>query len=306
LLARYRATPVHSEGVSDQIWYSHLRLIERYPTLWPVFPFTVLLALASRPRPTVFCLAVFVPALAVLSFGAMKHTHYLYFLQPFLFVIWGIALARAWRFLRRCVGASADRALRQVAPALAGRAASAALIAGAVLFLLVANGAPARTLLKPFGVALGENERATDWTTASALLEPWLRSTPVILTANDLHALYYLGDYDFALNASRVSETPSGEEFARDPRTGRPAIGTPESLERILRCYPAGLILTDTFSWREARAITDPVANLIVARTAPIALPGRLRLMAFAWQRADQAAPAADCAALPAPAAPGD
>lgn len=308
MLSRYRWTPVHSEGVSDQIWYYHLRLIERYPTLWPIFPFTVLLALASKPRPTLFCLSVFVPALAVLSFGAMKHTHYLYFLQPFLFVVWGIALARAWRFLRRCVLAATDRALRQVAPALAGWPARALLIAGAVLFLLVANGAPARTLLKPFGVALGENERATDWTTASTLLEPWLRSASVILTANDLHALYYLGDYDFAINASRVSETPSGAEFARDPRTGRPALGTPESLERILECYPSGLILTDTFSWRASRAITDPVANLIVARTEPIALPGRLRLMAFSWQRQDPAGPpaTADCAALPEPSALGD
>lgn len=308
MLRRYRWTPVHSESVSDQIWYYHLRLIERYPTLWPLFPFTVLLALASTPRPTLFCLAVFVPALAVLSFGAMKHTHYIYFLQPFLFVIWGIALARAWRLLRRCTVASADRALRQVAPALAGRPARAVLIAGAVLFLLVANGAPARTLLKPFGVALGKTERATDWTTASTLLEPWLRSASVILTANDLHALYYLGDYDFALNASLVSETPSGQEFARDLRTGRPAVGAPESLERILRCYPSGLILTDTFSWREPRAITDPMANLIVARTEPIALPGRLRLKAFAWQHQENAEPpaAADCAALPAPSAASD
>ena len=303
LLERYRMTPVHAQSVANKVWYYQLQLIERYPTLWAVTPFLALIAVASRPRVALFCLVVFFPALAVLSLAAMKHTHYIYFLQPFLFVLWAVALARAWRLLRRCVIASTDQALRHVAPALAGRAARAVVIAGCILFLVLANGAPARTLLKPLGVSLGENERATDWIAAAAVLEPWLRSGPVIVTANDMHTLYYLGDYDFALNASRVSEIPSAEEFALDPRTGRPAVGKPASLERIIACYPSGLILSDVYSWRADRAIDDAAANLIIARTEPIELPARLRLLAFHWQHPEGAAQPAGCAALPAPQA---
>ncbi len=294
-----RNTPVHSQPVSNQVWFYHLHLIENYPSFWPLLPFMALVALAAKPRPSLFSLCVFLPGVGVLSIGAMKHTDYIYFLLPFLFVTWGIALAQAWPFLRRCVIAVTDRAILQVAPAAAGRAARYGLIAAGILFLLLSSGGPTRTLLKPFGVALGENERATDWASARELLGPWLRSAGVILTANDTFALYYLGDYDFAVNASRLSETSSGEEFARDSRTGRPVVSTPASLERIIQCYPSGLILTDIFNWRVWRAITDPTADLIITRTEPIELPARLRLRAFYWKHQDSAGLSPDCAALP-------
>ena len=67
----------------------------------------------------------------------------------------------------------------------------------------------------------------------------------------ELGALYYLGRYDVRFSRSKLDELPRAErrEFGLDPRTGRPVVSTRESLERILACYPSGVILGPQASW---------------------------------------------------------
>ena len=66
----------------------------------------------------------------------------------------------------------------------------------------------------------------------------------MVLTPSDLHFLYYLGDYDFVVNPNRLSEI-QGHEFSLDPRTGRAVVGTADSLDLIMQCYPDGLIVAE-------------------------------------------------------------
>ena len=160
LIQQYRYTPLHALPVRNQIWFYHLAMIERYASLWPLFPVAALLAIATRPRAALFCLSVFVPGFLLLSFGGMKQFKYLCFLLPFLFVIWAIALAELFAFLRQAVVSITDRALQAVAPNLPRRPARYVLIAGCIGFLLLANGAPARTLLLPFGIKPDARGRA--------------------------------------------------------------------------------------------------------------------------------------------------
>lgn len=53
LIYRYRQTPLHALPVRNQVWFYHVALIERYPSLWLLFPLTALLAIANRPRPAI-------------------------------------------------------------------------------------------------------------------------------------------------------------------------------------------------------------------------------------------------------------
>jgi 4-amino-4-deoxy-L-arabinose transferase-like glycosyltransferase len=295
LLERYRWTPLHNAALRNQVWFYHVNLIERYPTLWPIFPFTVLVAVAVRPRPALFCFAVFATTFLVLSFGGMKHLNYLFIVYPFLFVLWAIAIVWAWPFLRRAVLAITDRALRRVAPELPRGPASGVLIALALGFLILANGAPARTLLKPLGIALNRDVIQIDWEPARAALQPWLDEAEVVLTPNDVHALYYLHDYDIAVNGSRLSEV-RGNEFDPDPRTGRPVISTVGSLAEVIDCYPSGLIVTDDLMYGAEWGINPAMLDLLQERARPVEAPPDLH--AFFWEHSSTPASPAACAEI--------
>ena len=294
---RFRHAPLHALPRRDQVWFYQLGLMERWPTLWPIFPFIALLALAIRPRAALFCCCVFIPAFALLSLAAMKHFIYIFFALPFLFVIWAIALARAAGPIARCVVTTTDRAISQIAPALPRQATRWGLIAAGLLFLVVSNGAPARTLLKPFGIALRSDETSIDWQPAAAALQPWLEQAAIVLTPNDMHALYYLGDYDVAVNPSRLSEIDGGVEFSLDPRTGRPVIGTAASLRLIMTCYPTGVLVADATSYPPPWIGSEALAEMIKLEMSPIDLPAHRGVFAFHWDRSGEAPPP-ECAAL--------
>ena len=295
----FTALPLHAVP-RDVVWFYQLELIQRYPSLWPVFPFLALLAAATWPRPTLFCCCIFIPSFAIMSLAPMKHFIYIYFIMPFLFVVWAMALARLGYVLWRCIVTATERALAKLAPELPRRPLQWGLIGLGVLFLIVSNGAPARTLLKPFGFALGADETSSDWATAVAALQPWLGQASVILTPDDVHALYYLGDYDIAVNPSRLSEVSGGHEFSLDPRTGRPVVGTAESLQLIMSCYAEGVFIADLSSFPLPYVGSEPITEVIRAAMTPIDLPRGIGVYAFRWTTpGDTPAPAA-CASLPA------
>jgi hypothetical protein len=297
LLERYLEVPltvIHHKG---EFWFYHLHFIERYPTLWPVFPFLALVAVAARPRPSIFAICVFGVVFAIVSFGGQKSLHYLFFALPFLYVVWAIALASVWAVLRDMVLAATDQVARHVGPGWR-QPLRWSLIAGSVAFLLLANGSTARTMLRPLGIHLGEGFSA-GWPSAIPELERWVHEADVVLTSHELHMLYYLDRADIVVSKERLAEFAE-TEFARDPRTGLPVISRPESLELVLDCYPSGMLVTDTIKgWRAPTVIDDQTANLIVSGMKAIELPGGSKLMAFRWQNATGEEPPAACAAIP-------
>ncbi len=296
----FRYAPLHALPRANQVWFYQLELIQRYPTLWPVFPFLALLAAATRPRVTLLCCCIFIPAFVLLSLAAMKHFNYIFFILPFLFVIWAISLASVITALWRWISAITDSAVALVAPGLPRRATTWALITAGLIFLVFSNGAPARTILKPFGVSLTQDERSADWAAAADALQPWLRHTSVILTPDDMQALYYMGDYDIAVNPSRLSEVPNGHEFSVDPRTGRPVVGTAASLELIMSCYDDGVLVADFTSFPAPWLGSEPLTEVIRSTMTPIALPRGTGVYAFRWNALGDAPAPPACAALPA------
>jgi hypothetical protein len=309
----YLFSPAWSIERQNEFWFYHVFFAQHYQSLWPLLPFLTILAIAHRPKPSIFCFIVFIIGFAFLSFAGMKDKRYIAFLEPFLFVLSGIAFAALVPLLRRLIARATPRTLDHLAPGLATRATEAAVIGIGLLFLVGSNGAPAKTLLslagiKMFaeggGVDMTTGPFRTDWQAVKAPLARWLGNASVVLTSHDIKTLYFLGRYDMVISKNRITEITvmnrsRGDEFEIDPRTGHPVISTPESLRLVMACYPDGLILAEAGHLRLDAAIVDPVADVIEAETTPIPLPPETRVVAFHWQHPiPDPAPAA-CATLP-------
>jgi hypothetical protein len=299
---RYRWTPLFNQDVQDQFWYYHAWYSLLYPSLWPLTGVLALVAVAAWPRPAGFSLVVFATAFLLNSVAAAKNLRYLVYAQPFLFALWGMALASLWpplqAFARR-LRQGLVGPLESVAPGL-GRLAGA-LLGAALLFLLLANPAWLRTasLLGDFTVP--PEQPSPDWPAVADELAPWLQRADIVVTTEELATLYYLGRYDVRFSRSKLDELPDAEQrqFGIDHRTGRPVVSTTESLERILACYPSGVILGPQASWNNRLLLDQEQTRLIQARAEPIPLPRGAHIFAYRWQHPAGFVPAPICADLP-------
>jgi len=214
-----------------------------------------------------------------------------------MFVVWAIALASLWSVLRDIVLAATDRVAGHVAPGWR-QSLRWGLIGSSLVFLILANGSSARTILRPLGIHLGEGFSA-GWPAAVPQLEPWVHEADVVLTSNELYMLYYLGRADIVVSKERLGELPD-TEFQRDPRTGLPVVSRPDTLELIMACYPKGVLVTDTIKgWQAPTVIDAKTSDLIASRMRPIELASRLRIKAFHWHIPIGGEPPPDCAAIP-------
>jgi hypothetical protein len=98
--------------------------------------------------------------------------------------------------------------------------------------------------LDPYSKVLAYGDE-TSWSSAQALLLRLAARADAIVTSNAMKAIFYLGRYDYELNASIVPETDTGAEFGTDARTGGVAISTAESLTQVLRTHAAVLIVAE-------------------------------------------------------------
>ena len=114
-----------------------------------------------------------------------------------------------------------------------------------------------------------------------------------------MHAVYYFGRYDYQISRYRVTETDTGSEFGRDPRTGRYVISTVDSLRLILACYDRGLFLGNPYQWHHpVMGINEEAADLLIANAQEIPVPAEWNLRAYAWERPSAAKPD-ECASRP-------
>ena len=313
LLFSFRWTPAWAAASKDQFWFYHALLTLYYPTLWSLTGIAVLIAMAYHPRPVGFCLCIFVPAFLLQSLGGMKHFRYLYYAMPFLFVIWGIALAclveRFWPFFKDAT----DKTLDILAPNLPRRPLRFGLIGAVLLFTLIANAASIKTLAMLAGVTVPPMTKPPEWEVASEALEPWLEDA-VLLTTSEMETLYAFDRYDILISNSRMSELLRNYgdhldedaigEFSLDWRTGRPVISEPASLELVMSCFPKGVIVSNVYRWRYGPQLDDEVADLIEAKATKVDLPPSSMITAYRWENpaADSSPACADLvASYPAP-----
>jgi hypothetical protein len=247
------------------------------PLLWPLLPVASALALArpAQRRLAIFCIVAIVCGLLVHSVAAQKSVRYVYYLVPLLCVLWALGFANLMAIVAERTLPSGTREVHRI-----GLAAWALLAAA---FLLSQEGARALNLLAARDGNSDERPYADepDWTPLLAELGPRARAADFVVTSNSMKALYYLGRYDYELNATIVPETDTREEFGLDRRTGRRAIGTAESIGRVLSGPGDGLVVIEASKIGRPSGVNREAFAVIESRCAELRLPAGASVRAW-------------------------
>jgi len=269
------------------IRYYHKILVASYPVLWLLTPFAAIIAIYRNPRFALFCVIVFVFVLFVHSISGRKAERYVYYAMPFLFAIWGMAVAWLIPPLNRLLDQIAEKLRADYIMLGSGRSFGLAFktlfsLIG-IAFIVSGSGAFARTAHILNGESYYFGVRLSNWEKATPYLQDLIREAPVVLTTNFPKTLYYFGRYDVAFSPVIVADVLRGEEGGLDFRTGRPAIGTVESLRQLLDEHPHGVFVAESSEWRNRFRMTDEAADLLEQYARPVDLPGNARIVAYTW-----------------------
>lgn len=271
------AGAAHVLGLTDRLaeaplWASYSAFKPQYyllgfsdsmPLLWPMFIFLLPAAWFWNQRLTAFCLASFAAAFIVHSIAAQKSVRYIYYALPFFSAIWGCGIAGLIGFAEKFLVHDTK------VPGMA-RSLLLMLIVGVLILSLegqralkVATGKTTPSAALPYAVE-------ADWSSAVEELKAEKLASQRLMTSNSMKAIYYLGGYDYELNASIVAETESGTEFGRDERTGRQAIGSPASVANVLGMPGRTLVVLEQETLNLASGVSSEALSLIESRCQPI------------------------------------
>jgi hypothetical protein len=299
---RFQSNSGWASGERENPLYYHVVFLRHLPTFWTLVPLAALVAIRKNPSAGLLCLTIVAVSFLLVSAAAQKHIRYFSFAIPFLFALWGPAIAAVVPVIRRMTDDLIDRILPGIGAAGRGPRLSARWgLIGLLFFgILAANLTYSETLARIFDLAEGRRN-TQGWEAAAERLDPVIDQVDVILTTSDLFSLYYFGKYDIMISRSVLAETREERDFAEDYRTGRFVVGSAAAVDLILTCYRTGIFIGDRdLHWRDAANGADnETADLIVARTEPIAIPSDWRLRAYRWERPAEANLPADCATVP-------
>jgi len=269
LLERLGKSALWAADNQSRFQYYLVEFRDDLPLLWPLFPLAVLIALVNpaHRRLAVFCTVAVGSALLVHSIAAQKSLRYIYYLVPLMCVLWGIGLANV-------VAAATSRDAQRGVMGFVRSPVIALAVIAAVL-LLSQEGARALNLVLGRDTNSANRPYASepDWTPLVAELEPRARDADVVVTSNSMKAIYYLGRYDFELNATIVPETESQSEFGRDRRTGRQAIGTAESIKQVLGRPGKTLVVIEASKIGRSSGVTTEAFAVIASKCEELSLP---------------------------------
>lgn len=302
LWQQYRAVPVFNAETRDAFWFYHFWYVLLYPTLWPATGLLALLAWIRSPWLGSLATVVFAIAFLLNSFAGPKSLRYIAYAQPLLFVIWGIGLAALFPALRAWT-AELRRAMTGTFAFLNQQAARLAsfVVACALGVLVAVNPFWLRTATVIADIPVPPEKPSTDWRLAASALAPWIARVDVVVATEELAPLYFLGRADIVHSRSKLNELPATErrDFGRDPRTGRPVIGSLEALERVLDCYSSGLMLAPAYHLGVPHQLGPEVLALLATRAERLSLPERAHALAWIWQHAQPKLDPSRCTDLP-------
>lgn len=272
----FRSSPLWSQGAANQVNFYNRQLAIASPLFWPLVPFAALATIVKFPR---LGWSITITAAVILlghSLAAAKATRYAYYCLPFVCILLGCGVAIALDLLSKSFSVRWPR--------LGGRAVLVALVLLGLSFMLSREGyKTARTALALDGPAevLGYLVEA-DWSISQPVLRPAAERADVVVTSNAMKSLYYLGRYDYELNSSIVIETDTQTEFGRDLRTGRRAISTADSLERVLGEADSVLVVLEDEKLGSRYGVSPDAIEVLNSRCDRLTLPKQAQLTA--WQ----------------------
>lgn len=292
----YRETPLFAANLRNEFWFYHLRFLLFYPTLWSLVGVLTVLAVVHRPRFGWYCASIFGISFVLMSLAGFKATRYLSFAPPFLIILWAIALAYVIPPLQGFTAGVLARLKTTIAwPERLRSLLSSAIVAVVLAILAITNPFWLRTATVMAGMDLPGEAPTPDWRAAQATLEPWVRRANIVVAAEELGSMYFLGRADISLSASKLREIPylmelppeQYQEFDIDPRTGRPVISTAESLEHLMQCFPRGLVVGPISVWEgPVLGANAGIQDLLSRRAQRIDVPEESKLHAWGWSYA--------------------
>lgn len=238
------------------------------PLLLPLLPVCAWLGLASEShrRLVLFATVLVTAALLVHSVAAQKTMRYVFYVVPWMCVIWSVAFAEAVRHFPRQRLAQPLLAILLVGTTF--------LSAEGVRTLNLLAGRVDSLDMRPFGTE-------PDWSPAMPLLAGPAHDAAQVITSNSMKALYYLGRYDLELNATIVPETDIRQEFGLDERTGRRVISQPESVVRALSAPGETLVVLESEKIGRASGVPPDAFDVVRSRCQEVGIPEAARIRAW-------------------------
>jgi hypothetical protein len=286
--ANYRTTPLFNMDTRHEFWFYHVRFLIFYPTLWPLVGILGLLAAVRSPKFAWFAISVFGISFLLMSFAGSKNTRYISFAPPFLAILWGVGLAYAYPLLSRFAEATRTRLIEtfSLPPRLRDLTGNTAVILALAIVVLM-NPFWLRTATVIGNVALPGETPVTEWRLAHDALASWIADADIMITTEELGAIYFLGRSDVTFNPSKLQELALDQikEFGIDYRTGRPIISRPESLEQLIACFERGILVSPVERWHNPIKINKAVQIVLEKYANPIKVPKESYLYAWGWER---------------------
>jgi 4-amino-4-deoxy-L-arabinose transferase-like glycosyltransferase len=287
---RYRYAPLFAARTVDEFWYYHVRFLLLYPTLWTLVGVFAIAAVLRNSRLGWLAITVFAISFLLASFAGQKEMRYFCFAQPFIAVVWGLGLAQLAPALTSWIRSSRQ----QLELGLSG----GVLMSMVLALVVVMNPFWLRTATVIGNVALPGETPRTDWRAAQGVLSPWIEKSEIVITTEELGAIYFLGRSDVRYSPNKIQEIgpERRHEFGIDPRLGLPIIAKPGSLEKLMTCFDSGIVVGPIEHWGNPILIGKPEQAIIQAHARPIQVPRKSHLYAWGWsgQAAEQAAYCAD------------
>lgn len=275
-----------SKDRSHQLFYVR-NYLSQTPVLTQLFPLAILAAFQRHPRFVVFAaVMVFIPFL-LHSFALQKSARYISYIFPFFVMIWALALPVIARKVEQWLAVERWRRSTVLGVPLS----IIVLVATSLLFTAPspAYASTARSLVASIvqmfqrPALLAEGPPDPPWAENAETLKRAVTGAGLLVTADDLRAILYLGGFDVVLSRTRISDIESKQEFGRDFRTGRPVVYSASAMRALVQCYPKGVVVIPMEKWRVDHQVPDETADwiersLVRVRDAP---PG---FLIFRWQ----------------------
>lgn len=279
-------TPALANQDSD-VRYYHKLMIDSYPVLWSLLPLAAIVAIYTKPRVGLFCVTLFIVIFLLHTIAGRKAERYIYYGLPFLFTIWGIAVAVIIPYLNSLLN-DMSHSLRTnyfpVAKASQFDLVFKSLFAFIVVIFMLSG---SNSFLRTVNIWQGESyyfgTKLSNWEKAVPGLKTLIADAPVVITTNFPKTLYYFDRFDVAFSPVIVADVLHGQEGAIDPRNGRPAIGTIDSLQQVFDKYPHGIFVGEKSEWRNRFRMTEEAADFIETHARQVELPAGARIVAYTW-----------------------
>lgn len=296
IVAIYRWAPAWASN-SGFLRY-HWMLVEQYPLIWGMVPVAVILAVYSRSRPAIYSASIFCTAIVLHSFAGMKAERFIFYVMPFFFVLGAVLFKEGLLHVNKMT-AEITKIVPAGMPGVQGFV-RIGLMSIVCLFLFLSNPAFRATADMVRGQPVSDSTGGgrywdryqTVWSHAAPELQALARKSEVVLSASELHMLYFVGRVDIELNFSRLSELVDGawhqgQEFTSDFRTGRPVISSAESVEQVVSCFRTGLVVVRADNWTKPIFIPVKTRETIESMMEEVDLSDEWGLRVWAWKHRD-------------------